>query len=120
MERVPLNFRNNACKISVRIAGLDDEASGFVYRTEPSCEYDYVLTTKHAFQEGEEKPEVQNISKLDIRFELEHEKLIELYDKNGFEANLMFLEDDMTIIRIKKTVCTSSAYCCKKCNRDTQ
>lgn len=102
MERVPLNFRNNACKISVRIAGSDDEASGFVYRTKPSCEYDYVLTTKHAFQEGKEKPEVQNISKLDIRFELEHKKLIELYDKNSFEANLMFLEEDMTIIRIKK------------------
>ena len=102
MERENLNFRNNACCISVRIAGSDDKASGFVYRTKPSCEYDYVITTKHIFQEGKEKPEIQNISNLKISFELEHKKLIELYDKNSFEANLLFLEEDMAIIRIKK------------------
>jgi len=102
MTRESLNFRNNACRVSVRIAGLDDTASGFVYRTKPSCEYDYVLTTKHVFQEGQEEPKVQNISNLDIYSELGPESQIELYDKKNIESNLLFFEEDMTIIRIKK------------------
>lgn len=102
MENEFLNFKNNACRISVNVCGLEDEASGFIYRTKPSCKYDYVLTTKHIFQEGHETPEVENLTKLDINYELEDNKKIELYNKNCFESNLLFLEEDMTIIRIKK------------------
>lgn len=102
MIKESLNFKNNACRVSVTIAGLDGDASGFIYRTKPSCKYDYILTTKHVFQEEKEEPKVQNISKLEIYSESDIGSHIELYDKNNIESNLLFFEEDMTIIRIKK------------------
>jgi hypothetical protein len=103
MEREHLNFRHNACKIDLMVAGSVSQASGFVYRTKPSCEYDYVLTVKHAFQEGKEMPNVTKLSNLKIRYGLEVGGIIELYDKKTLAKNLLFLEElDMTIIRVKK------------------
>lgn len=81
MEKESLNFRNNACRINVNVAGCSMQASGFVYKTQPSCKYDYVLTVKHAFQEGEEKPKVEKLSSLEIGYSAGKSNLIELYDK---------------------------------------
>lgn len=103
MVEESLNFRHNACRIDVRVAGSDSEASGFVYRTKPSCDYDYVFTVKHAFQEGEEKPNVKKLSRLTLRYGSDSKSRIELYDRHDLNSCLYFVEDlDMTIIRVKK------------------
>ena len=103
MAEVSLNFRYNACKIDVRVAGSASEASGFVYRTKPSCDYDYVFTVKHAFQEGEEKPNVKKLSRLTLRYGSDSKSRIELFDKHNLDSCLLFVEDlDMAIIRVKK------------------
>ena len=103
MGREYLSFKHNACRIDVKVAGSTSQASGFVYRTKPSCDYDYVLTVKHAFQEGNEKPSVKKLSNLVIRYGNERKDQIELYDKKALESCLYFLDDlDMTIVRVKK------------------
>lgn len=103
MAEESLNFRHNACRIDVRVAGSASEASGFVYRTKPSCDYDYVFTVKHAFQEGEEKPNVKKLSRLMLRYSGDSKNRIELYDKHNLDNSLHFVEDlDMVIIRVKK------------------
>lgn len=103
MAEESLNFRHNACRIDVRVAGSASEASGFVYRTKPSCDYDYVFTVKHAFQEGEEKPSVKKLSRLTLRYGSDSKNRIELYDKHNLDDCLYFVEDiDMVIIRVKK------------------
>lgn len=102
MAEESLNFRHNACRIDVKVAGCASEASGFVYRTKPSCDYDYVFTVKHAFQEGDETPNVRKLSHLTIRYDNDRRSRIELYNKNKLEDNLLFIDDlDMVIIRVK-------------------
>ena len=93
MEEESLNFRNNACRIDVKVAGSASEASGFVYRTKPSCDYDYVFTAKHAFQEGNEIPNVKKLSDLTIRYDNNCGRSIDLYDSNELEGNLLFIDD---------------------------
>jgi len=103
MGREHLNFRHNACRIDVKVAGSASQASGFVYRTKPSCDYDYVLTVKHAFQEGNEMPKVKKLSNLNISYGSGRTERIELYDRKNLGTCLLFLDDlDMTIIRVKK------------------
>lgn len=87
----------------MKVAGSATQASGFVYRTKPSCDYDYVLTVKHVFQEGQEMPKVKKLSDLVIRYDRDRRGRIDLYDKIRLDASLLFFDDmDMTIIRIKK------------------
>lgn len=101
MIEEPLNFKHNACRIDLKVAGGESQASGFVYRTKPSCNYDYVLTVKHAFQEGETKPNLKKISNLTIRCGCCCEDLVELFGK--LEDCLLFPDDyDMAIIKVKK------------------
>ena len=103
MGREHLNFRHNACRIDVKVAGSASQASGFVYRTKPSCDYDYVLTVKHAFQEGNEMPKVKKLSNLNISYGSGRTERIERYDRKNLCTCLLFLDDlDMTIIRVKK------------------
>lgn len=98
-----MNFKHNACRIDLKVAGSASQASGFVYRTKPSCDYDYVLTVKHAFQEGNETPTVKKLSNLTIDYGTGREDIIELYDRKDLVNSLLFMEDmDMTIIRVKK------------------
>lgn len=101
MVKEPLNFKHNACRIDLRVAGGESEASGFVYRTKPSCDYDYVLTVKHAFQEGNGTPNLKKISNLTIRSGSCCERAIDLYGK--LEDSLLFPDDyDIAVIRVKK------------------
>lgn len=103
MAEESLNFRHNACRIDLKVAGMASEASGFVYRTKPSCDYDYVFTVKHAFQEGNEVPNVRKLSDLTLRYDNDRRSRIELYDKNKLENDLHFVDDlDIVIIRVKK------------------
>ncbi len=120
MEEESLNFRNNACRIDVKVAGSASEASGFVYRTKPSCDYDYVFTAKHAFQEGNEIPNVKKLSDLTIRYDNNCGRSIDLYDSNELEGNLLFIDDlDMAIIRVKNQLFPKVKRIAVKNARDT-
>lgn len=104
MENEPLSFKYNSCRIDVKVGGLEAKASGFIYRTKPGCDYDYVITAKHTFQEEQEKPNVNKLSELEIRVLAEDDSLFSIpFDIKRREKDILFFDDyDLTIIKIQK------------------
>ena len=104
MEKEPLSFKYNTCRVDVQVAGMDAIATGFIYATRPGYDYNYVLTAKHTFQEEDEPPCYSNLSKLEIRWKDKTEKLIpyRIEDKR-LEKEIVFFDDfDLAIVRIPK------------------
>lgn len=104
MENEPLSFKYNSCRIDAKVGGLEAKASGFIYRTKPGCDYDYVITAKHTFQEEQEKPNVNKLSELEIRVLAENDSLFSIpFDIKKREKDILFFDDyDLTIIKIQK------------------
>lgn len=104
MESEPLSFKYNSCRIDVKVGGLEAKASGFIYRTKPGCDYDYVITAKHTFQEEQEKPNVNKLSELEIRLLVEDDSLRRVsFDINRRDRDILLLDDyDLAIIKIQK------------------
>ena len=88
----------------MKVGGLEAKASGFIYRTKPGCDYDYVITAKHTFQEEQEKPNVNKLSELEIRLLVEDDSLRRVsFDINRRDRDILFLDDyDLAIIKIQK------------------
>ena len=104
MENEPLSFKYNTCRIDVKVAGSAAKATGFIYQTKPNYAYDYILTAKHTFQEEHEKPNVEKIANLEIRWMVDSEELtVYQIDQKNYQSDIMFFDDfDLTIIRIPK------------------
>lgn len=104
MEKEPLSFRDNTCRIDAKVAGMDSKATGFIYVTSPYYKYDYVLTAKHAFQEEKEQPKISNISSIDIYTYKCAEQLNQTrIDIKNLEHNILFFDDlDLAILRLPK------------------
>lgn len=104
MENEPLSFKYNSCRIDAKVGGLEAKASGFIYRTKPGCDYDYVITAKHTFQEEQEKPNINKLSELEIRVLAEDDSLFSIpFDIKRREKDILFFDDyDLTIIKIQK------------------
>lgn len=104
MENEPLSFKYNSCRIDAKVGGLEAKASGFIYRTKPGCDYDYVITAKHTFQEEQEKPNVNKLSELEIRVLAEDDCLFSiLFDIKRRHVDILFFDDyDLTIVKIQK------------------
>lgn len=104
MENEPLSFKYNSCSIDAKVGGLEAKASGFIYRTKPGCDYDYVITAKHTFQEEQEKPKVNKLSELEIRVLAEDDSLFSIpFDIKRRDGDILFFDDyDLTIIKIQK------------------
>ena len=104
MENEPLSFKYNSCRIDAKVGGLEAMASGFIYRTKPGCDYDYVITAKHTFQEEQEKPNVNKLSELEIRVLADDDSLLSIpFDIKRGDVDILFFDDyDLTIIKIQK------------------
>lgn len=104
MEKEPLSFKYNSCRIDAKVGGLEAKASGFIYRTKPGCDYDYVITVKHTFQEEQEKPNVNKLSELEIRVLADDDSLLSIpFDIKRGDVDILFFDDyDLTIIKIQK------------------
>ena len=104
MEKEPLSFRDNTCRIDAKVAGMDSKATGFIYVTSPYYKYDYVLTAKHVFQEEKEQPKISNISSIDIYTYKCAEQLNQTrIDIKNLEHNILFFDDlDLAILRLPK------------------
>ena len=104
MEKEPLSFKYNCCRIDVKVAGCNAKASGFIYKTKPSCDYDYVVTAKHTFQEEEEMPNVGKLANLEIRWMIDNDQFdLFTLDKGQYDSDILFFEEyDLAIIRIPK------------------
>lgn len=104
MEKEPLSFKYNSCRVDVQVAGMDTFATGFIYATRPGYNYNYVLTAKHTFQEEDEPPCFSDLAKLEIWWKDNKEKLIpyRIKDKR-LEDEVIFFDDfDLAIVRIPK------------------
>ncbi len=104
MEKEPLSFKYNTCRVDVQVAGMDATATGFIYATRPGYNYNYVLTAKHTFQEEQEPPSFENLSNLVIYWKDEKERLRPYrIDDKQLRKDMVFFDDfDFAIIRIKK------------------
>ncbi len=104
MEKEPLSFKYNTCRVDVQVAGMDATASGYIYATSPNYAYNYVFTAKHTFQEEQEKPDYSNLKDLVIRWKDESERLKPLrIDDKQLDKDVIFFDDfDFAIIRIPK------------------
>ena len=107
MENEPLNFKDNACRIDLKVAGDTSKASGFIYITDPFCSYDYVLSARHAFQEDIKVPPCPNdlrsmvISYYDENRELKPWKM----DDKRINESILFIDEyDLAIIKIEKSL----------------
>lgn len=103
MEQTHLNFKYNACKIEITVAGGKAAGSGFLYITAPKNNYNYVITAKHLFQEEDYiEPEVDKICDLKIGYYKDKDTL-DYINLTEIKANVVFYNDiDLAIIRIKK------------------
>ena len=104
MENELLSFKYNCCRIDVKVAGSEAKASGFIYKTKPNCDYDYVVTAKHTFQEEKEMPNIGKLDNLEIRWMIDNDRLdLFTLDKQKYKSDIMFFDEyDLAIIRIPK------------------
>lgn len=98
------NFNYNACSISVKVAGAVSHGSGFLYITPPSCDYNYILTAKHIFQEGNAFPQIKNLSTFLIKRYVDKTTLETLeIPPIEYEKRLLFIDNaDLTVIKVDK------------------
>lgn len=104
MENELLSFKYNCCRIDVKVAGSEAKASGFIYKTKPNCDYDYVVTAKHTFQEEKDMPNIGKLDNLEIRWMIDNDRLdLFTLDKQKYKSDIMFFDEyDLAIIRIPK------------------
>lgn len=104
MALVSENLKICGVKICVSVCGVPAIGSGVVYVTPNYCDYNYVLTAKHIFQEDSTAElEFDEILKIEIfRSEKDEFKSLQYIKKNDIKNHLIPFEDDFAIIIIKK------------------
>ena len=104
MALVSENLRICGVKISVSVCGVPSTGSGVVYVTPNYCDYNYVLTAKHIFQEESTTEflmdEVLNIEI--FRADKNEFKSLQYFKKNDIKNHLITFEEDFAIIIIAK------------------
>lgn len=103
MEQTVLNYKYNACKIELSVAGSFASGSGFIYITAPKNCYDYIITAKHLFQEENYiEPEVEKIENVRIGYYQDEDVLCYLTVDNIKENAIFFKDFDLAVIKYKK------------------
>src|SRR5690606_26840118 len=98
------NLKTCGVKISADIGGVPSVGSGVVYVTPNYCDYDYVLTAKHIFQEDSQTPfSISQILKIEILYsDQEKLKRLALVRKEEVKSKLIVFDDDFIMIIIDK------------------
>ena len=104
MDNDALNFNYNACSITVLVAGSKQQGSGYIYITPPTCQYNYILTAKHIFQEGDADVEISRLGDIQIKRYLLEPKLEEMVlSQSTLDKRAYFAKDmDLAIFKIDK------------------
>lgn len=91
-------------KISTTVSGVPNFGSGIIYATPNFCDYNYILTAKHIFQEDSHTPFDRNkLFNIEILYSEagEFRKLASIKKTELFERLIIF-EEDFAIIIINK------------------
>ena len=105
MALVSENLKSCGIKISASIGGVPSIGSGIVYVTPNFCDYNYVLTAKHIFQEDSQTPyDSSQILNIQLFYsELKELKKLQYIKKEEVKNRLIVFEKDFLIILINKT-----------------
>lgn len=105
MEKEPLDYSANACRIDLMVGGGVSKASGFIYITNnPFCNYDYVMTAKHTFEENYGELYINRLQALEISWIGEDGMLkTRKVDDEQLDKDILFMDNcDLVIIKIEK------------------
>jgi hypothetical protein len=104
MALVSENLRVCGVKISVSVCGVPSTGSGVVYVTPNYCNYNYVLTAKHLFQEESTiEFQMDEVLKIEIFHSDKNEfKNLQYIKKSDVKNHLIPFEEDFAIILIDK------------------
>lgn len=104
MGLVSENLKKCGVKITTYVSGVPSLGSGVVYQTPNYCEYNYVLTAKHIFQEDSQTPfNLEKLSEIEI-FYSGKDKLAKLQHikKKEIKNRFILFEEDLVIIVVDK------------------
>lgn len=99
------NLKSSGVKISVSIGGVPNIGSGVIYVTPNYCNYNYVLTAKHIFQEASDVPiDISQILGFKVYYsEGTDLKILESTKKKHVKSKLIIFEEDFVILLINKS-----------------
>lgn len=97
-------FKSSNVKIEVIIAGVPSLGSGVIYSTPGYIDYNYVITTKHIFQEDSKTPlNYTKISKIDIWHSQAGEfTLMAQLNESEITKRLIGFDGDLAILIVDK------------------
>jgi hypothetical protein len=104
MGLVSENLKKCGVKITTYVSGVPSYGSGVIYQTPNFCNYNYVLTAKHIFQEDSLTPfDLVKLSEIDIYYS-DKGKLIKLQHikKKDINNKVIVFEEDLIILIVDK------------------
>lgn len=101
MDNDALNFNYNACSITVLVAGSKQQGSGYIYITPPTCQYNYILTAKHIFQEGDAAVDISKLGDIQVERYLLEPKLEEMVLPQSTLGKRAYFAKDMDLVILK-------------------
>ncbi|MEO4004305.1 RNA-directed DNA polymerase [Flavobacterium sp. CAU 1735] len=98
------NLRVCGVKINASVCGVPSVGSGVVYVTPNYCNYNYVLTAKHIFQEESITSfQMDDVLSIEILHSTKDEfKRLQYIKKEDVQKNLITFEEDFAVIIINK------------------
>ena len=99
------NLKSCGVKIKTYVGGIPSLGSGVIYVTPNYCDYNYVLTAKHIFQEDSQTTyDASKIISIEVFYSDKLElKSLEYINKEAIKKKLIVFEQDFIIILVKKT-----------------
>jgi hypothetical protein len=104
MALVSENLKKCGVKITTFVSGVPSTGSGVIYETPNYCDYNYILTAKHIFQEDSQTPFNKNkLSNIEIYYSNKDSlHKLQQINKKELDDRLILLEEDLVIIIIDK------------------
>jgi len=99
------NIKSCGVKIKTYIGGIPSVGSGVIYVTPNYCDYNYILTAKHIFQEDSQIAyKASKILSIEVFYsELDKLKSLEHIKKKDIKDKLIVFEQDFIIILVDKS-----------------
>lgn len=104
MASLSEKFKTCGVKIQTTIAGVPSSGSGVIYTTSSHCNYNYILTAKHIFQEDSKTPlKFEKISFIEVFYSKNTQfNSLAQFKKKDIKARLIPFEDDLAIVVVDK------------------
>lgn len=104
MELISDILKKCSVKIIAEVSAVPSYGTGIIYQTPDFCNYNYVLTAKHIFQEDIDTPfKLKSLDNIDILISDEKKlKRLQFIKKKEIDERLIYFDEDFAIIIIDK------------------